>query len=269
MKLFRNSKLHLRHFAGGLFRIAGTLTPCVGRLHTKGAHLRRSFAFACTGVCLLCSTMAVFCSCEDEPTYAEQKRAERRAISAFIRDGATVLDEELGDTLLHVDPINVISEQTFIDQDSTTDVSRNEYVMFSSSGVYMQIVRKGTGDPLKEGETASILNRYIEYNIAGDSIQSRNNNAYYIGMLDQMTVSLAQGTLTGTFVQGLMKTFYRTSSVPSGWLLPLHYINIGRQQDAGEEIAKVRLIVPHSSGQSNAVTHVYPCFYEITYQRSR
>lgn len=232
-------------------------------------YFRRNIAFACASGLLLCSTMAVFCSCEDEATYAEQKRAERRAISAFIRDGATVLDDELGDTIFHVDPINVISEQTFIDQDSTTNVSRNEYVLFSASGVYMQIVRKGPGEPLKEGETTNILNRYIEFNIAGDSIQSRNNNAYYIGMLDQMTVALTSGTLTGTFVQGMMKSFYRTSSVPEGWLLPLHYINIGRQQDTEGEIAKVRLIVPHSSGQTNAVTHVYPCFYEITYQRSR
>lgn len=218
---------------------------------------------------VVCMGATLFCSCEDEATYAEQKRHERRAINAFIRDGATVVDDELGDTIFHVDPINVISEQTFEEQDSTTDVSRNEYVLFSSTGVYMQIVRQGPGERLQDGETANILNRYIEYNISGDSIQSRNNNAYYIGMLDEMTVSLSQGTLTGSFVQGMMKSFYSSSSVPEGWLVPLHYINIGRQQDADSEIAKVRLIVPHSSGQTNAVTHVYPCFYEITYQRSR
>lgn len=262
MKLFRMKKNSLCRSIAFLCGKARVLRGSV-RV-SKGSILN-----LCACVILLCAGMMAFSSCEDEATYAEQKRHERRAISAFIRDGATVLDNELGDTLLHVDPINVISEQTFEEQDSTTDVSRNEYVLFHSSGIYMQIVRMGPGEKLQEGETANILNRYIEYNISGDSIQSRNNNAYYIGMLDEMTVSLSRGTLTGTFVQGMMKSFYRSSSVPTGWLTPLRYINIGRQQDAEGEIAKVRLIVPHSSGQTNAVTHVYPCFYEITYQRSR
>ncbi|MDE7118722.1 MAG: DUF4827 domain-containing protein, partial [Bacteroidaceae bacterium] len=34
---------------------------------------------------------------------------------------------------------------------------------------------------------------------------------------------------------------------------------------AGEE-AKVRIIVPHSSGTANASGHVLPFYYEITYQ---
>lgn len=223
----------------------------------------------CVLVVFFAAGVLALSSCDDEGTYERQRKSERRAISAFLRDGATVLDQELGDTIFHVDPINVISEQTFEAQDSTTDLSRNEYVYFRSSGVYMQVLRRGQGRPVADGETVNILCRYLEYNISGDSIQSRNNNAYYIGMLDQMTVALSSGTLTGTFVQGMMRSFYNSSSVPEGWLVPLRYINIGRQQDAGGEIAKVRLIVPHSAGQTNAVTRVYPCFYEITYQRSR
>ncbi|MBP5360384.1 MAG: DUF4827 domain-containing protein [Bacteroidaceae bacterium] len=208
-------------------------------------------------------------ACKEEQTYAEQKKAERRAITSFLSNGTVVLDRDLGDTVLYVKPINPISETKFYEQDSTTDVSRNEYVLFTSTGIYMQIVRKGVGNKLQHGETARLLCRYKEYNIIGDSLQTRNDNAYYIGMLDEMNVSNSYGTLTGTFIQGMMKLNYKSVNVPEGWLMPLRYVNIGRQLAADEEIAKVRLIVPHSTGQSDAVNKVYPCFYEITYQRSR
>ena len=217
---------------------------------------------------LLILTCATLSSCEEEQTYAEQKKAERRAISAFISRGTLQLDGELGDTLLYVAPIKEISETQFAAQDSTTNLEDNEYVRLSSSGVYMQIVRKGVGKRLEAGDDARILVRFIEYNVAGDSIQARNNNAYTIALLDEMTVFNTAGTLTGTFSQGLMKSLYSSSSVPEGWLIPLRYINIGRQ-NSEEEIAKVRIIVPHSAGQSNAVSSVYPCFYELTYMSSR
>lgn len=217
---------------------------------------------------LLIVACVMFTACEEEQTYAEQKKAERRAISAFISKGTLQVDNELGDTLLYVAPIKEISESQFEEQDSTTNLSENEYVKLSSSGVYMQIIRKGVGKKLESGDHATILVRYVEYNVAGDSIQSRNNNAYTIAMLDEMTVFNNSGTLTGTFNQGEMKSIYNSSSVPEGWLIPLRYINIGRQLDENE-IAKVRIIVPHSVGQSNAVSQVYPCFYELTYMRSR
>ena len=220
------------------------------------------------GAMTLCAW--VLSSCEEEQTYAEQKKAEYRAISSFIQNGATVLDSEMGDTILHIDPINPISEADFYAQDSTTDVSRNQYVLFPSTGIYMQIVRKGAGKKLESGDTAvRLLCRYKEFNISADSLQTRNDNAYFIGMLDEMTVTNNYGTLTGTFTQGMMRTNYNSINVPEGWLVPLRYVNIGRQLTADEEIAKVRIIVPHSVGQSDAVVKVYPCFYEITYQRAR
>ena len=49
----------------------------------------------------------------------------------------------------------------------------------------------------------------------------------------------------------------------------MSYVNLGRQVSAEEGIAKVRLIVPHSQGQTDATSNVYPCFYEITYQEMR
>lgn len=222
------------------------------------------------GIGALLLAAGALSSCEEEQTYAEQKKAERRAISAFIQNGTTQFDSEVGDTILYVAPINVISESQFFAQDSTTDVSKNEYVLFSSTGIYMQIVRKGPGQKLKDdGMWEHLLCRYKEFNISADSIQTRNDNAYYIGMLDEMRVASNHGTLTGTFTQGMMRTFYSSLNVPEGWLVPLRYINIGRQLAEDEEIAKVRLILPHSVGQRDAISKVYPCFYEITYQRAR
>ena len=56
---------------------------------------------------------------------------------------------------------------------------------------------------------------------------------------------------------------YSDTSVPTGWLAAIPYLRLGRQTGE-EQIAKVRLIVPHSSGQSHAKQNVYPCMYEMT-----
>lgn len=214
----------------------------------------------------------VLSSCEDDDTYGQRKKKERKIISSFIRNGTLQMAEDANDTLLYVAPIKVISESQFEKQDSTTDVSKNEYVLFSNTGIYMQIVRKGAGEKLKSGETATILCRYTELNMRGDSIQTSNITNSTTSSPDVMTVTNTLGTFTASFVSGVMYNSYRSSysssaSVPSGWLVPLSYINIGRQTTEDERIAKVRLIVPDDQGQSDASSNVYACFYEITYQK--
>ena len=84
-----------------------------------------------------------------------------------------------------------------------------------------------------------------------------------------MTVVNTGGTFTASFLSGLMCSIYQSASVPTGWLVPLTYINIGRQDRPDQEVALVRLIVPSTQGQSDANNNVYACFYEITYQRGR
>lgn len=211
---------------------------------------------------------SVLVSCDDDDSYADKEKRERRAISSFIHRGATVVSTEVtGDTLLYVPPINVISEADFAAHDSTTDVSNNEYVLLGTTGVYMQIVRKGEGTPLRNGETAKVICRYLEYNIMGDSVQSTNNNLYYVAVPDEMTVQNTLGTLTGSFLSGVMRNYYSSTNVPEGWLVPLHFINLARPASGENATAKVRIIVPHSSGTTSASSGVYPCFYEITYGR--
>ena len=210
-------------------------------------------------------------SCSDGETYAEQKEKERKAITSFISRDIVVRDAN-GDTVCNVGKITTISEEQFLAQDSTTDLSKNEYVLFGNSGVYMQIVRKGTGEKLEMGKTARVICRFIEFNILGDSIQLRSDVNVWHPTPDIIKISNNYGSFTANFDTsnggGAMYQQYQSTSVPSGWLIPFSYIRIGRQ-DSEEGIAKVRLIIPHSEGQASASSNVYPCFYEIIFQRMR
>ncbi len=213
---------------------------------------------------------AGFCSCDDDDTYADRLKRERKQIKAFLSTGAQVMTADSSAYILNVPGgIKVISEKDFYANDSTTDVSQNEYVLFGGSGVYMQIVRKGSGQKLEDGETATVLNRYVEFNISTDTIQTTNRIQAYAPYPEVMSCSNTGGLFSGSFVSGVMKTTYGTPQVPSGWLIPLPFINLGRQDSPDSGAALVRLIVPSAQGQSDASYNVYPCFYEISYQRGR
>ena len=205
-------------------------------------------------LCLLLLSATVFTACRDDETYADQVKRERSAISAYLADSS----------------VNVISEETFRNQNYTTDVSKNQFVLFESSGLYMQIVRKGTGKPIASGESARILCRYTERNLLTDSTQANNTiSPYYYRYVEPMNVTNNSGTFSGSFEKerSLMYLFYGSTAIPSGWLAALPYLNFDRYVNANSEIAKVRLIVPHDIGQSYASSGVYPCLYDITFER--
>lgn len=208
-----------------------------------------------TILAMLLVALTAAISCDDTETYAEQKARERSVIAKYIADSA----------------VNVISEATFRDQGYTTSLARNEFVLFESNGVYMQIVRQGCGEKLKEGETASVLCRFTERNMLTDSVMLTNDVLYWAALPEKMSVTNTSGTFTAAFVSGqsLMSTAYGSTSVPAGWLVPFTYIQLGRPSTADEEIAKVRLIVPAAQGQAYASQYVYPCLYDITYERGR
>ena len=222
---------------------------------------------------LLAPDLLLLTSCSSGETYAEQKEKESKAISSFLDRDIVVRDAQ-GNVVCEVGKIETITEEQFIAQDSTTDLSRNQYVLFGNSGVYMQIRRKGTGEKLEIGKTARVICRFIEFNIMGDSIQLRSDVNYWHTNPDIMKISNNYGSFTANFDTeinggGAMYLQYGSTSVPSGWLIPFTYIRIGRQDSPDEGIAQVRLIVPHSEGHANATSNVYPCFYEITFQKTR
>ena len=212
----------------------------------------------------------LFCSCADEETYADRHEKENQQIQNFLNTGVSLTDTNSDTYSINVPGgINVISESDFAAKGYTTDVERNEYVLFNSSGVYMQILRKGPGKPLAEGETATVLVRYTEYDISSAYVRSTNVLNAYAVMPDVMTCSNSYGTIQASFLSGVMKNTYDTSTVPAGWLIPLKYINLGRQESEDEEVARVRVIVPSTQGQINASANVYACFYDISYTRGR
>ncbi len=216
------------------------------------------------------AAVGLFCSCDDEETYADRREKENQQIQNFLNTGVSLTDTNSDTYSINVPGgINVISESDFAAKGYTTDVSRNEYVLFNSSGVYMQILRKGPGKPLAEGESATVLVRYTEYDIASAYVRSTNVLNAYAVMPDVMTCTNSYGTIQASFLSGVMKNTYDTSTVPAGWLIPLKYINLGRQESEDEEVARVRVIVPSTQGQINASANVYACFYDISYTRGR
>jgi len=202
--------------------------------------------FITTILSLLC--LLVFTACNDYETYGDKKEKERKAIREFIsREG-----------------INVISETQFKENGNVTDTTRNEFVYLNNTGVYMQIVHQGCGTPIKDGEVNDLLIRFVEVNLIDSSAVYNDVSPYDV---DVMNIRRSGNTFTASFTAGLMLNTYRSESVPSGWLVPFSYINVGRPRSATDHIAQVRLIVPHSQGHSIASSYVYPYYYQISYQR--
>ena len=179
------------------------------------------FFFALLAVCL------AFQACDNSKTYAEMLEEEKDAIKAFIKDSSIV----------------VISQSEFYAQDSTTDVSRNEYVQLAS-GVYMQIV-----DTVKPNDL--VLVRYEEYGLIEKAVTSSNLNNPTV--VDEFRYTVTSSSIAGLFTQGYMLAYYG-SSVPAGWLVALNYVRDG---------AHVKLIVPSKMGQQTAMQQVYPYYYDI------
>lgn len=216
----------------------------------------------------LAAVMAVvtLTACHDTETYKEKRDKEIAAINSYIAEKG----------------VKVISEATFFAQDSTTDVSKNEFVLFESSGVYMQIVRKGCGQKLRSGETATVLCRFTEYNLklGGDSVSLTNEfsmgsyNSGYVDNPEIMSITNTSGTFSGQFDTSTSYMYSKYSGstsavVLSGWLVPFAYVNLGRPANDGDEIAKVRLIVPHKQGHLAASNNVTPYLYDLSLERGR
>ena len=214
-------------------------------------------------------------SCDDYEDYSELRDYELSAVSRFVDNPS--FGEIMGKK------INVISEKEFL-KDTITDVSKNEFVLLEN-GIYMQIVRRGCGSVLKNGEKAAVLCRYKEYNIneRNDSavlVSFNDDPVKYQSFYDKIDVVNNSGTFKKTwsltedntgyqsYLYAYYASKYKTSiSVPEGWLVPLSYIKLGRPQKDGDEIAKVRLIVPHEMGHEFALNRVCAFYYEITYER--
>ncbi len=207
---------------------------------------------------VVCTVALGLQSCNNGKTYAEMKEEEADAIERF----KSKLTDSIGATF--------ISENQFIAQDSMTKA--NEFVLFDESGVYMNISYKGDGEKVLKDGNHYMLTRFMEIAIqsrdnmfsAGDTLAGNLRMNSYPSP-EEFKVTISGNSYSGSF-QGnsIMYQAYESTAVPSGWLLPLRFLKVGRTTDS-KKIARVRLIIPHSEGSSWAMRHVYPCYYEITY----
>lgn len=223
------------------------------RIINKRTEMRKTtYLLFAVAVCAL-----FFAACDSEESYSDKLKRERAAISQFITDRG----------------IKVISEEEFAAAGNKTDLTKNEYVLFNSSGVYMQILSEGTGEKLYDGESATVLCRFEEFDIEDDTLTLTNKIPYYVAWPEKMTVTRSNSKFYATFdsSSSLIYSSYGSgsTSVPSGWLTPFTYIKLGRQTSESDSIAHVRLIVPSEQGHAYAINYVYPCYYDITYQRGR
>ncbi len=186
---------------------------------------------------LLVCSMA-FNACSDNETYADMLKDEKRAIAKFINDSN----------------ITVISQQQFVDQGYTTDVSKNEYVQ-TSSGVYMQIIDKGSSNPADTVKNNDmVLVRMAEYLITEASVTLYSSNLTLPYYVDEFRYTKSSSSISGIFTKGSIKDTYSTTAVPAGWLVPLAYVRDG---------ARVKLIVPSKMGHETAMNYVRPYYYDI------
>ena len=149
-----------------------------------------------TFLLVVMAAVLAFSSCNKSETYADQLERENNAINAFIVKKG----------------INVISEGQFASQGNTTDVTKNQYVHFSNTGVYMQIVEKGTGEPVRKGETATVLCRFTEWNLIRDTLQLSNQFLVFGPKVDKMSVTHTSGTYTASFDQAGQAVFCNLSA---------------------------------------------------------
>lgn len=172
-------------------------------------------------------------SCDDGMTYAERMEQEREIIDAFMADSGFYYVESF-----------------------PTDSFRDskEFMLFPD-GMYMRVEDFGSGRAFKSGDMVTV--RFTEVNLSNQLTVSNIAASHP----DVFRYQVSGSTQTGIFVSDemgdpFMVSLYSSTAVPSGWLLPLEYVRSG---------SRVRLIVPHKLGQSDATYYVYPCYYEIDY----
>lgn len=201
---------------------------------------------------------SLFQACDNSKTYAEMLEDEKNAVERFIKDSA----------------IHVISVEDFERNDTVTKAKANgdaydEFVFFSSEGIYMQIIDRGDYDAddknaYKFEDRDIICTKYKEINVDTRELASFNIPTEEYMDAGQLYASPAvfvyvkkETYSAGTFVEMdyVWASYYASTAVPQGWLLALPYLR---------DNAHVRLIVPSKMGHQSAQQYVTPFFYDIT-----
>ena len=168
----------------------------------------------------------------------------------------------------------MISVEDFERNDTVTKAKANgdaydEFVFFSSEGIYMQIIDRGDYDAdnknaYKFEDRDIICTKYKEINVDTRELASFNipteeyMDAGQLYANPAVFVYVKKETYSaGTFIEMdyVWASYYGSTAVPQGWLLSLPYLR---------DNAHVRLIVPSKMGHQSAQQYVTPYFYDIT-----
>ncbi|WP_336524944.1 DUF4827 domain-containing protein, partial [Bacteroides acidifaciens] len=150
----------------------------------------------------------------------------------------------------------------------------DEFVFFSSEGVYMQIIDRGNDNKANYTDEEKEKDKFVDGNnictrYAETNIETRELAAFNIPVEEYMDAGTlyaypavfryvkAETYSAGTFTEMdyLWGRYYASTAVPQGWLLSLPYLR---------DNAHVRLIVPSKMGHNSAQQYVTPYFYDIT-----
>ena len=184
------------------------------------------------------AVLMAFQSCSKSRTYAERLADEKKAIDRYIKK----------------ENIKVISFDEFTRNNEKTDTLKNEYVELQT-GLYLQIRDKGSealADTFKTRDEITV--RFTEYNII-DGFMTVASNINQPNFVDAFIYTNEDNRLRGEFVdRGTMVETYGSTTVPSGWLIPLKYIHHN---------GHIKVIVSSKLGHTVANREVYPYAYDL------
>lgn len=187
-------------------------------------------------ICLIIGFCIAFGACSNSDTYADKLKRERKNISSFINENGIVILSEY--------PKSGVFKE-------------NQYFLDSSTGVYINVVDSGNGKRAALATSTQLLNSQVDIRFSG-----------------AMTLPIAESDTVGnnlpglqpiTLTYGISATYTANSSSSTmdyiykspGIVAPLQYVG---------EKAKVRLIIPFSSGSSYQTAAFLPMYYtELQY----
>ena len=201
---------------------------------------------------------SLFQACDNSKTYAEMLEDEKNAVERFIKDSA-----------IHVISVEEVERNDTVTKAKANGDAYDEFVFFSSEGIYMQIIDRGDYDAVNKNaykfeDRDIICTKYKEINVDTRELASFNipteeyMDAGQLYANPAVFVYVKKETYSaGTFIEMdyVWASYYGSTAVPQGWLLSLPYLR---------DNAHVRLIVPSKMGHQSAQQYVTPYFYDIT-----
>lgn len=165
--------------------------------------------------------LTLIASCNKTPTYIDRLNDEKDAIERFIsRNKIVVLDNYPADSIF----------------------APNEFYKDPASGVYYNVIEKGTTARAKLGEEIYIRFSDLQYFMTDDTTKYTNDNAQTSPMPSTI---IYRGPLSSQ-----TRSLY--SSATPGWAAPLS--NIGHN-------GRVKMIIPFNMGSEYDKTKFQPTYY--------